>query len=204
MPTELCELAVKYGVDKCTGHSYTPQYHILLNNLRGNELNMLEIGIGNMELMRPLVGDSYQPGASLRMWRDYFPKSHIFGCDIVPEVIFSETRIKTYLADQSNKISLLQLMQSIKTQTNSETLDIILDDGLHSFNSNVCFFENSIHKLNKNGYYIIEDVTNHEMHLFENKIKEWEIKYPFLIFNIIRIPSTTNSYDNNLICVYKK
>ena len=173
MPTELCELAVKYGVDKCTGHSYTPQYHILLNNLRGNELNMLEIGIGNMELMRPLVGDSYQPGASLRMWRDYFPKSHIFGCDIVPEVIFSETRIKTYLADQSNKISLLQLMQSIKTQTNSETLDIILDDGSHIEEHMRLSFQVLWPFVKKGGLYIIEDIQGQFFESFKTLDKDF-------------------------------
>lgn len=173
MPTELCELAVKYGVDKCTGHSYTPQYHILLNNLRGNELNMLEIGIGNMELMRPLVGDSYQPGASLRMWRDYFPKSQIFGCDILPEVIFSETRIKTYLADQSNKISLLQLMQSIKTQTNSETLDIILDDGSHIEEHMRLSFQVLWPFVKKGGLYIIEDIQEQSFESFKTLDKDF-------------------------------
>ena len=36
--------------------------------------------------------------------------------------------------------------------------DIIIDDGLHEFHANKCFFENSIEKLNPGGFYIIEDI----------------------------------------------
>lgn len=37
-----------------------------------------------------------------------------------------------------------------------ENIDIMIDDGLHKFTANVCFFENSIHKLKQNGYYIMK------------------------------------------------
>jgi len=84
-----------------------------------------------------------------------------------------------------------------------DNFDIIIEDGLHTFDANVCFFENSIHKLNQNGYYIIEDIDNKEAHLFTNKIKEWKNKYPDLIFNCLAIPSKRNIYDNNLVVVYK-
>lgn len=30
-----------------------------------------------------------------------------------------------------------------------DNFDIIVEDGLHTFDANVCFFENSVHKLNK-------------------------------------------------------
>ena len=50
--------------------------------------------------------------------------------------------------------------------------DIILEDGLHEFAANVTFFENSIHKLSKYGYFIIEDIANKELHLLQIKIQE--------------------------------
>ena len=86
-----------------------------------------------------------------------------------------------------------------------EDFDIIIEDGLHTFNANVCFFENSIHKLKSGGYYIIEDIVITEKHLFINKINnEWNIKYRDYIFNLVEIPSLVNKYDNNLLKRYLK
>ena len=84
-----------------------------------------------------------------------------------------------------------------------ENFDIIIEDGLHKFDANVCFFENSIHKLKPNGYFIIEDICNHDEHLFKNKIKEWESQYKDCIFTLLKIPSSSNNLDNNLLVVVK-
>ena len=84
-----------------------------------------------------------------------------------------------------------------------DTFDIIVDDGLHSFSANVCFFENSIHKLNPNGYFIIEDIHDGEEHLFINKIKLWERQYIDCVFKLLKIPSSTNLNHNTLLIVFK-
>ena len=84
-----------------------------------------------------------------------------------------------------------------------DNFDIIIEDGLHTFNANVCFFENSIHKLKQNGYFIIEDILNYEEYLFENKIKEWESQYKDCLFTLLKIPSSHNNTDNNLLVVVK-
>jgi len=172
MTAELSELAKIYGVDKLTGHSYIPEYDVLLNHLRNKHVNMLEIGIGNMELMKPLVGDHYKPGASLRMWRDYFPSGEIFGCDIVPEVIFTEERIKTFLVDQSNSVSLLQLMMTIKGVSNVTEYDIILDDGSHIEEHMRLSFKTLWPYLKKDGIYIIEDIQSPIVERFETMAKD--------------------------------
>jgi hypothetical protein len=86
-----------------------------------------------------------------------------------------------------------------------EDFDIIIEDGLHTFNANVCFFENSIHKLKSGGYYIIEDIVITDKHLFINKINnEWNKKYPDYTFNLVEVPSLVNIHDNNLLIIYKK
>ena len=82
-----------------------------------------------------------------------------------------------------------------------DKFDIIIEDGLHTFTANVCFFENSIHKLAINGYYIIEDVMNNEFNLFKTKIKEWKTIYPNLSFNLVELPSLRNKIDNNMIVI---
>jgi hypothetical protein len=37
--------------------------------------------------------------------------------------------------------------------------DIIVDDGPHTYSSNILFYKNSINKLKTNGMYIIEDIN---------------------------------------------
>ena len=85
-----------------------------------------------------------------------------------------------------------------------EGFDIIIEDGLHTFDANVCFFENSIHKLNPNGYYIIEDISHNEESLFLTKIAEWETQYKDCSFTLLKIPSTINNCDNTLLVVLKR
>lgn len=81
-----------------------------------------------------------------------------------------------------------------------ENFDIIIEDGLHTFEANVCFFENSIHKLKQNGYFIIEDIRVIDDELFKEKIKEWELKFSNYLFTFLKIESN-NVYDNTLIII---
>jgi hypothetical protein len=40
-----------------------------------------------------------KPGASLYVWRDFFPNAYIFGADIDKEVLFNDKRITTGYID---------------------------------------------------------------------------------------------------------
>jgi len=154
--TELCILGYKYAVDKSpffSNHTYTPQYHKLLHDIRNNVEILLEIGIGNIPLMQKLTNSSYKPGASLRMWRDYFLNAQVIGCDILESVLFTEERISTFILDQSNEESLKNLIDKIEKK-----VDIIIDDGSHIQEHMVKSF-NILWKIIKpNGLYIIEDI----------------------------------------------
>ena len=99
--------------------------------------------------------ENAEPGASLRVWKDYFVNANIFGGDIDKNILFEEDRIKTYFVDQLN-VSSIKIMWE---KTGVEKFDIIIDDGLHEPKANLNFFFNSIHKLKENGIYIIEDVA---------------------------------------------
>ena len=152
----LCLLGKKYSVDKSPffgNHTYTPEYHKIFKDLRTNIQNILEIGIGNIPLMMGLTNDSYEPGASLRMWRDYFPNANIFGCDILSDVLFNEERITTFQTDQSNENSLNTLISNIGNK-----LDFIIDDGSHIQQHMVTSFKILWKSLKVNGIYIIEDI----------------------------------------------
>lgn len=172
--SKLCELAEKYGVDKCPviNHQYTPTYDMLLWNK--NPKKFLEIGIGNYELMSRIVGTDYKHGASLRMWKEYFPDCYIYGCDILENVIFQDERISTQLVDQSCPASLQEMMH------NFGTMDIILDDGSHIEEHQRLSFSTLWEYLNKGGYYIIEDVRKNrlmEMSNISNEFLDCKLKH---------------------------
>lgn len=152
--TPLCELALKYGADKCQqyGHSYTPWYHQQFEPIRQEPVRILEIGIGHPELMVPIVGESYKPGASLRMWAEYFPNAQITGLDIRPEVLFQEDRISTFLFDQSSPDCLSTMVDS------GFEFDIIIDDGSHELGDMLMTQRFLLPIARK--WYIIEDVRN--------------------------------------------
>ena len=62
--------------------------------------------------LKSSMGVNGQPGASLRMWKDYFPNASIFGCDIDRDVLFSEERIKTFHCDQTSAKSISNFLKN--------------------------------------------------------------------------------------------
>ncbi len=132
--TELCELFEKYKADKCPSihHTYSPRYHELLDPIRHQVKNMLEIGIGNVPLMKQIVPDGYVPGASIKAWRDFFVNATIYAVDILPEVLFEDERIKTYQLDQSSSDDIRSFMDIIRKESGEDfEFDYIIDDGSH-------------------------------------------------------------------------
>lgn len=207
IPTILCEIMQKYGSDKGgknirkTHHNYTTFYYSIFKNFRDRHFRIFELGLGSNNVNIPSnMGKNGKPGASLYGWEEFFPNAKVYGADIDSNILFETDRIKTYYCDQTNP-KVISDMWQIKEL--SGLFDIIIEDGLHEYNANVCFFENSIHKLNANGYFIIEDINLHTLNLFKPKIKDWKSKYPYLHFTILRIPSDVNKDDNNLIVVKK-
>jgi 23S rRNA U2552 (ribose-2'-O)-methylase RlmE/FtsJ len=93
------------------------------------------------------------PGASLRVWRDYFTKATVYGIDIDEGVLFSSDRIKTARVDQRDPES----FQAFWSSVGEPHFDVIIDDGLHEFQANVTFFEASSKALSPGGIFIIED-----------------------------------------------
>jgi hypothetical protein len=195
----------KYGSDKGSSniarswHNYTLIYESLFKDIRYNTLRVFELGLGtNNESLPSNMGRHGNPGASLRGWAEYFPNAHVFGADIDSDILFTEDRIKTYFCDQTNPHIIKYMWRESDLE---EPFDIIIEDGLHTYEANVCFFENSVHKLATNGTYVIEDILNKDIPRFENKIQEWKIKYPYLTFSLLKIPSIVNPVDNNLLVV---
>ncbi len=204
--TKLCKIMGDYGSDKghefineCR-HNYTLFYSKLFEGFCEKKLRVFELGLGtNNPHLPSSMGVNGKPGASLRGWAAYFPNAKVYGADIDRDILFEEDRIKTYYCNQL-------IPEEIKKMWSEKELwepfDIIVEDGLHEFEANVCFFENSIHKLRRGGYYIVEDVTEDTLHRWEDKMKEWEVVYPEISFKLVRLPNKNNSWDNNLLIAH--
>ena len=162
----LSDLCDKYGSDKGAlradnhpydwpAHTYTDYYRMLFDHCREHVTHVFECGLGtNSPEIRSNMGIHGKPGASLRVWRDYFPQASIVGADIDAEILFTEPRILTFQVDQTDPESIAALWQEVEF----ESFDLIIDDGLHEFSAGSCLFTHSIHKLAPEGIYIIEDV----------------------------------------------
>jgi hypothetical protein len=202
----LLQLCDKYGSDKGevrTGphpypwpsHNYADFYSRLFSHCRLGVTKVMECGLGtnNPDIVSSMGADG-KPGASLRVWRDYFPNAIVIGADIDREILFEEDRIKTYYLDQTNPQAIAEFWQNVGL----EGFDVILDDGLHIFEAGVCLFENSISKLAKNGVYIIEDVFVDDLLRFQDffRTQQYAVDYVNL-----RRPGIELTYNNNLVVI---
>ncbi len=207
--TPLCEIMGRNKSDKGhqditkSHHNYTIVYHNIFKNIRACPIRIFELGLGtnNINIMSNMGPDG-RPGASLYGWVEYFnnPQTQVFGADIDKNILFNTDNIHTFYCDQTNP----QIINDMWNNTLlEENFDIIIEDGLHTYDANVCFFENSIHKLKNNGYYIIEDIAYYDKSKFINKIQEWKTKYNNCTFDLVVIPSNINTHDNTLLIIHK-
>jgi hypothetical protein len=111
-PTELCELMAAAGSDKGKGlHNYTVVYHQLFHRYRDAPVAVFELGLGTNKPGAPsTMGPHGTPGASLRAWRDYFPRGRIHGADIDRDILFAEDRIRSYWTDQRDPAAIRALL----------------------------------------------------------------------------------------------
>jgi hypothetical protein len=189
----LAELFNKYGSDKDV-NGYTRLYHTLFYPRRNDEFHLVEIGIGTMIPNAPssMVGYAlahYQPGGSLRAWRDFFGNAQIVGLDIQQDTQFEEDRIRTYLCNSTDTEQVGKVMADIRKAPH-----IIIDDGSHFYFHQLQTLANFFPHLADDGLYIIEDITPNSM-LSQN---------PMLIQNIIGdCPFFFAGLKNNLCVIFK-
>ena len=140
---------------KYLSHNYAYFYDDLFGHIRPYVRNVFEFGIGTNDTNFPdNMSENGMPGASLRVWRDYFPLANVYGADIDRNCLFEEDRIQTHFVDQLSPSTFGDLWDQFK----ETEFDIMIDDGLHTFEAGINTFTNSFHKLKKGGIYIIEDV----------------------------------------------
>lgn len=154
--TPLCELCVKYGTDKgprsMNGWDYSPTYHQVLSPNKDKVKKVLEVGIcGYRDIPNNVVG------ASLFVWRDYFPNAEIYGIDNDGRFIFNDQdRIHTAQADAYSWPSLEAALKQMGLERGS--IDFIVDDAVHDPFPQVQLMHMLWPYLKKNGLYAMEDV----------------------------------------------
>jgi hypothetical protein len=137
---ELTRLADMYKTDKGSRlHHYTDVYEGFFYPMKDSARKVCEIGV--------------LEGASLKMFEEYFGSAVIYGIDIQDASRLNSDRVKTFIADQSDRKQLASFAEA-----NGSGFDLILDDGGHSMAqqqiSLACLFRD----VRPGGYYVIEDV----------------------------------------------
>jgi len=176
--TPLCKLALKYKSDKCRRlgkHTYTQYYYELLKSKRKTIKKVLEIGIGK--------------GASLLMWRDFFPNAKIYGADYRESSLIKRDRIESILCDQRRKNHLTNLIDSI-----GPNIDLIIDNGSHQPRYQVFTCVTLMPLIKKGVIYIIEDVAQPSI---IERLTQYNVKMP-------KLDQSVKRYDNRLVIVRHK
>jgi len=189
-PNLLSELCDKYGSDKGSinsedkpftwvPHNYTDYYEHLFASKKELVTKVFECGIGtnNINLVSNMTALG-KPGASLRVWRDYFINATIYGADIDRDILFQESRIETYYMNQLDPTSIHNFWANVA----KNDFDIMLDDGLHTFEAGVTLFENSIQYLDSSGTYIIEDINPKDLIKFRQYLNQTSYKVEYITF----------------------
>lgn len=204
-PNLLSELCDKYGSDKGSinlgsnpyswrPHNYTDYYEHLFSSKKEFISKVFECGIGTNNInLDSNMSATGKPGASLRVWRDYFINATIYGADIDRDVLFQESRIKTEYINQLDSVSIEKFWSTLA----QKDFDIMIDDGLHTFDAGVTLFENSVQYLDKNGTYIIEDIYSEDLVKFRQYFSQTVFKVEYINFK----SPTRNFGDTSLISI---
>ena len=204
----LAQLCDKYGSDKgelqssghpypWPSHNYTDYYSRLFGHCRPAIKTVFECGLGtNNPKLASSMGVNGRPGASLRVWRDYFPNAMVYGADIDRAILFEEDRIKTFFVDQCDPVAIRHLWREVARSP----FDLMIDDGLHVFRAGSTLFTHSIDQLAEHGIYVIEDVSNSDLFLYKEFFSKLDYVVEFV--NLFRPNQPLES--NSLIVVRKK
>lgn len=178
---KLSELFLKYETDKNLGfmnigHFYGEFYDQLFSQYKDGS-DILEIGV--------------QKGGSLLVWKDYFPKSKVYGIDI------EDTRKPEYISDRVTFI--LGDFRKVRERLNDLKFDIIIDDGSHILDDVIFTVQNYLQLLKPKGTLVIEDVQ---------EPVNWDMAIlPLIpdgyIMEAVDLRDKQNRYDDYLLVIKK-
>lgn len=118
---------------------YFDIYERHFSNYRNKEIVIVEAGVFH--------------GGSLQMWKHYFgDRAKIYGIDINPNCKeVEEENIEILIGSQTDRNFLRSLKDKIPP------IDILIDDGGHTMNQQIIFYEELYGHVKENGVYLCED-----------------------------------------------
>jgi SAM-dependent methyltransferase len=200
-PTRMCRVMSRYGSDKGQGkHNYTTVYSELFGAWRDRPLRIFELGMGtNKPHLASTMGTDARPGASIRGWRDLFPHALVYGADIDRDILFQDDRIQTFYCDQLDQNAIRELWSQPVFDAG---LDILIEDGLHTFDANISFLNGSLSLLRPGGVYVIEDIGKETIPAWRDRLEtDYSKRFPDYEFALVLLPHPYNQDDNNLLIV---
>lgn len=159
MENHLIHLARKHKTDKLD-HGYIPFYS---RSLPKNPKKILEIGV--------------KEGASIRMWREFFPSAEIWGLDLFEE--FPEPYI-----EGSRFVKGSQIDTSLLQKLRAENFDVIIDDGSHNSRDQMITFFGLYSETTT--HYYIED-----LHCCEEEFYRQGLPFKFTAKSVFNNNSTS-------------
>ena len=174
------------GTDKDTFHSYIEMYEHFLAPLIDKPAVVAEVGI--------------QYGGSMLLWQDYLPKARFIYLDNVDAI---HSKIHEHLDLKRSKL----LFEDAYTEAAAakvkalapEGIDLIIDDGPHTLESQCQFLSLYLPLLAKNGVAIIEDVQSTDW------FASLEQRVPAgFAFETIDLRNVKGRYDDLVFTVVKK
>jgi hypothetical protein len=172
------ELNPEFGTDKGGPKSYVREYYEnKFSKLIDLNITLVEIGV--------------RSGASLKLWREYFSNADIIGLDNFDEVNKGQISInESWIYSENIKFILGDAYSKDVANQIENKIDILIDDGPHTFESHVKLLEIYIPKMNKKGTIIIEDICydyNNLYNFIPEQYRDTSTVYDF------------GGYDNRLI-----
>lgn len=190
---ELEELGVKYNTDKAgmykrrgnfvKGHDYLKYYELFLATLKERDFTLVELGC--------------YTGASLKMWKEYFPNASIIGVDLNEKLVtLEEERISFVCSDAVAD----DLPEKLLQRAGSNNFMCIIDDCSHAWGDQRRSFEMLFPMLKSGGYYIIEDLECGAMGAYPNyppKVLDSQLFWDYAMdrMKILRVSENRNQIN---------
>lgn len=132
----LDEIGLKHKTDKSSmTHCYLDNYEKYFSSWREREFVLLELGVAG--------------GASIRTWREYFPKAKVYGIDNNPDCAGEGI----FIGSQTDGIFLQKVLDEIGQP------DLVIDDASHYGPFTIETFKLLFKSVAYNGYYVVEDTA---------------------------------------------
>jgi SAM-dependent methyltransferase len=142
-----------YFTDKNDPHNYISEIYDKVFYDLPNNINVLEIGV--------------YTGNSIQLWADFFSNGFVYGVDNMDAFLKKPLMGKNYeiLIKEAYKIETVNYFKE-----KNVSFDVIIEDGLHSFETQIFALENYFDLVKEGGMMIVEDIQDisHGNYMVEN------------------------------------